>query len=247
MTEHARVHGSLTPEEQNDLSILEGTSIQLEVDRTETIHRAMMSGDSPEAKKLAIDALAQAVGTSAAGIAAGVGKEKTVGEGGTSGVKPVSPSAKPENINSGKGSIGTGKVVDEGTTGSLTGSLTKLPPNATPENIRSLVRENESAEILSKNGYHVEQNPVTSGIKNPDYKINGEIFDNYAPSSSNIRNIWREVDKKVQKGQTNSVVINLSDSKVTVADLQNQFSDWPVKGLDKVIVIDQSGKAARIK
>ncbi|WP_024913292.1 hemagglutinin repeat-containing protein [Chania multitudinisentens] len=145
----------------------------------------------------------------------------------------------------------TNSLVDnssgKGTTGSLTGSQTKLPPNATPENIRSLVRENESAEILSKNGYHVEQNPVTSGVKNPDYKINGEIFDNYAPSSSNIRNIWREVDKKVQKGQTNSVVINLADSKVTVADLQKQFNDWPVKGLDKVIVIDQSGKAARIK
>ncbi|WP_392558254.1 CdiA C-terminal domain-containing protein [Orbus mooreae] len=131
--------------------------------------------------------------------------------------------------------------------GSLTGFQTKLPSNATAENIRSLVRENETAKILSQNGYHVEQNPITSGAKNPDYKINGEIFDNYAPSSSNIRNIWREVDKKVQKGQTNSVVINLADSKATVIDLQRQFIDWPIKGLDKVIVIDQSGKIVKIK
>lgn len=135
----------------------------------------------------------------------------------------------------------------KGTTGSLTGSQTKLPPNATPENIRSLVRENESARILSENGFHVEQNPVTSGIKNPDYKINGEIFDNYAPSSGNIRNIWREVEKKVEKGQTNSVVINLADTKASVSDLQKQFSDWPVKGLDRIIVIDQSGKPIKIK
>lgn len=100
---------------------------------------------------------------------------------------------------------------------------------------------------MSQNGYHVEQNPITPGLKNSDYKINGEIFDNYAPRSSNIRNIWREVDKKVQKGQTNRVVINLADSKVTVTDLQKQFHDRSVKGLDKVIVIDQSGKPIRIK
>lgn len=135
----------------------------------------------------------------------------------------------------------------KGTSGSLTGQQTKLPPNASTENIRSLVRENESAKILSQNGYHVEQNPITSGVKNPDYKINGEIFDNYAPSSGNIRNIWREVEKKVERGQTNNVVINLADTKATIKDLQKQFNDWPVKGLDKIIVIDQSGKPVRIK
>ncbi|TEA26387.1 hypothetical protein O970_08945, partial [Candidatus Schmidhempelia bombi str. Bimp] len=113
----------------------------------------------------------------------------------------------------------------KGTSGSLTGQQTKLPPNASTENIRSLVRENESAKILSQNGYHVEQNPITSGVKNPDYKINGEIFDNYAPSSGNIRNIWREVEKKVERGQTNNVVINLADTKATIKDLQKQFND----------------------
>jgi hypothetical protein len=160
---------------------------------------------------------------------------------------------KKVNLNVGKvskagNSAGKGVTgADKRTMGSLTGQQTKLPPNASAENIRSLQRENESAKILSQNGYHVEQNPITSGIKNPDYKINGEIFDNYAPSSSNIRNIWREVDKKVQKGQTNSVVINLADSKATVTDLQKQFKDWPIKGLNKVIVIDNSGKAVRIK
>jgi len=40
------------------------------------IHNALTSGDSPEAKQLAINSLAQAVGTSAAGIAAGIGKSK---------------------------------------------------------------------------------------------------------------------------------------------------------------------------
>uniref|UniRef100_UPI001F4F3E48 CdiA C-terminal domain-containing protein n=1 Tax=Rosenbergiella collisarenosi TaxID=1544695 RepID=UPI001F4F3E48 len=139
------------------------------------------------------------------------------------------------------------KNAGKGTTGSLSGQPTKLPPNASLENIRSLQRENEGATILSKNGYHVEQNPLTAGVKNPDYKINGEVFDNIAPKTNSVRNIYDRALEKVNSGQTNNVVINLADTKATVSDLQKQFNDWPIKGLDKVIVIDQSGKPIQIK
>ncbi|WP_315710631.1 hemagglutinin repeat-containing protein [Brenneria uluponensis] len=74
LMEKARANGSLIPEEQNELSILQVTSIQLEADRNAAIHNALMSGDSSEAKQLAINSLAQVAGTSAAGIAAGIGK-----------------------------------------------------------------------------------------------------------------------------------------------------------------------------
>ncbi|WP_196302247.1 hypothetical protein [Yersinia pseudotuberculosis] len=117
----------------------------------------------------------------------------------------------------------------------------------TKENIRSLNRENESAQILAKSGFHVEQNPIVSGRKNPDYKINGEIFDNYAPKSSSVRNIWTEVKGKIDKRQTNNVVINMSDTKVSAPELQRQLTKWPIMGLDKVIVIDKSGNAIRVK
>ncbi|HHP3996790.1 TPA: VENN motif pre-toxin domain-containing protein, partial [Yersinia enterocolitica] len=139
------------------------------------------------------------------------------------------------------------KNAGKGTTGSLSGQPTKLPPNASVENIRSLQRENEGAAILSQNGYHVEQNPVTAGVKNPDYKINGEVFDNIAPKTNSVRNIYDRALEKVNSGQTNNVVINLADTKASISDLQKQFSDWPIKGLDKVIVIDQSGKPIQIK
>lgn len=109
------------------------------------------------------------------------------------------------------------------------------------------MRENESAQILANNGYHVEQNPIIPGLKNPDYKINGEIFDNIAPKTNSVRNIYDRALEKINAGQTKSVVINLADTKVSVGDLQKQFNDWPMKGLDKVIVIDQSGKPTRIK
>jgi len=75
LLEKARTTGSLNPEEQNMLSILQVTTIQLEADRNAAIHNAFMSGYSAEARQLAINSLAQAVGTSAAGIAAGIGKK----------------------------------------------------------------------------------------------------------------------------------------------------------------------------
>ncbi|MEQ9843260.1 VENN motif pre-toxin domain-containing protein [Pectobacterium brasiliense] len=215
LLEKARATGGLNPEEQNELSIFQVTTIQLEADRNAAIHNALMSGDSPEAKQLAINSLAQVAGTSAAGIIGGAGK-------------------------------GTNKT-EKAVSGSLSGQPTKLPPNASAENIRSLQRENEGAAILSQNGYHVEQNPVTSGVKNPDYKINGEIFDNIAPKTNSVRNIYDRALEKVNSGQTNNVVINLADTKANVSDLQKQFHDWPIKGLDKVIVIDQSGKPIKIK
>ncbi|EZI31190.1 hemolysin/hemagglutinin-like protein HecA precursor [Pantoea agglomerans] len=76
LMEQSRLHGNLNTFEQYELSILLAASIQLEADRLAAIHNALTSGDSPEAKQLAINSLAQAVGTSAAGIAAGIGKNK---------------------------------------------------------------------------------------------------------------------------------------------------------------------------
>ncbi|PVY87829.1 hemagglutinin repeat-containing protein [Pantoea ananatis] len=77
LLEKARAEGGLSPAEQDELSILQVTTIQLEADRNAAIHNALMSGDSAEAKQLAINSLAQVAGTSAAGIAAGIGKNKT--------------------------------------------------------------------------------------------------------------------------------------------------------------------------
>ncbi|SUB31690.1 Uncharacterised protein [Yersinia pseudotuberculosis] len=88
---------------------------------------------------------------------------------------------------------------------------------------------------------------LVSGRKDPDYKINGEIFDNYAPKSSSVRNIYSEVKRKVVTGQTTNVVINMADTKVSLPTLQSQFNQWPIMGLDKVIVIDKAGNAIRIK
>lgn len=69
--------------------------------------------------------------------------------------------------------------------------------------MRALNRENESAKKLSDKSFHVEQNPVKFPNGNePDYIIDGKVWDNYAPTSSNVRNIYGEVLAKVKKEQT---------------------------------------------
>ncbi|MFC9968669.1 hypothetical protein [Nocardia ignorata] len=131
--------------------------------------------------------------------------------------------------------------------GKPTGSPTYINPNEKdPNNIRSLTRENESASILAGNGYQVEQNPSVPGDKNPDYKIEGKVFDCYAPSTGNVRNIAGVIDGKVSSGQTERIVLNLSDSTASPEDISNQLKQWPVQGLQEVLVIDQSGNVVPV-
>ena len=127
------------------------------------------------------------------------------------------------------------------TEGNLTGEPTKISDKEAPENKRALQRENESAQILAKNGYHVEQNPKSNSNKNPDYKINGEIFDNLAPQSNSVRNIASRIAEKVSSKQTERVVVNLADSTVTPDALKQQLLDWKIYGLKTVIIIDKTG------
>jgi filamentous hemagglutinin len=131
--------------------------------------------------------------------------------------------------------------------GQLTGTPTRIPATADASEIRSLTRENQSAEILANNGFKVEQNPSVIGPKNPDYRINGDVFDNYAPASGNVRNIASNIEEKVIAGQTNNVVVNLSDSSATPIALREQLKNYPISGLEQVIIIDKSGNFTIVK
>ena len=77
--------------------------------------------------------------------------------------------------------------------------------------------------------------------KDPDYIINGEIFDNIAPITPSPRNIWSRVEEKVNAEQTSNVIINLKDSSVDLNALKLQFKDYKISGLNKVVIIDKSG------
>jgi|GEM_PF-3776583 len=78
------------------------------------------------------------------------------------------------------------------------------------ETIRGRTRENEAAQTLAKNGYDVEQRPKVPGGKEPDYRIEGEIFDCYSPEYGKpVRGIGSVIERKVQKGQADRIVLNL--------------------------------------
>jgi hypothetical protein len=123
--------------------------------------------------------------------------------------------------------------------GSLTGRLAKPGANErSAENLRAAKRENESARLLSENGYDVEQNPSPrSNFKEPDYKLNGEYADCYAPSTDNPRSILDTLSKKVNKGQADRIVLNLDDSQVELEALKKEILENPIANLKEIIVI----------
>jgi Domain of unknown function (DUF4157)/Contact-dependent growth inhibition CdiA C-terminal domain len=125
------------------------------------------------------------------------------------------------------------------------GSPTEINPKDAPENIRALTRENESAQILAREGHDVTQNPSVPGPKNPDFLVDGQIYDNYAPTTSTSRSIWSVVKGKVESGQASRIVLNLDDSAVSLEALAKQFSTWPIEGLVDVIVI-KGGKSSSL-
>lgn len=149
--------------------------------------------------------------------------------------------ARAGTVGIGNAEAGTANKLWSDTPGVRTGRRTGIPSAADPETVRSLTRENESADLLVKNGFNVEQNPTVLGAKKPDYRINGEIFDNYAPATGNGRNIWSYVQDKVEAGQAPNVVINLADSPANVGDLMQQFGKHQIPNLQRVIFIDQNG------
>lgn len=122
--------------------------------------------------------------------------------------------------------------------GSLTGRPTRSQPLDDAATRQAHQRENESARLLAENGHQVEQNPPPrSNGKKPDYKVDGEYFDCYAPSTPNPRSIASGIKRKVDSLQAQRIVLNLDDSGVALEALKQQLQDFPIPGLLEVLVV----------
>jgi len=123
--------------------------------------------------------------------------------------------------------------------GRLTGRPSQAGPDADEATKKGIERENESAQLLAKNGYDVEQNPPRrSNGKAPDYRINGLYYDCMAPSTPSVRNIASRIKReKIDPGQADRVVLNLDDTSVTTEAVRKQLLDWPIPGLKELIAI----------
>ena len=120
--------------------------------------------------------------------------------------------------------------------GSLAGDPEAPPPNAPADQVRSIQRQNEAAQVLADHGLDVEQLPNTGKGSNPDLEFNGQKADVYSPTTKNPQTIWDNVAKKVGS-QAPNVVINLVDSPLSASDMAKFIRRNPVPGMSTVTLI----------
>lgn len=129
-----------------------------------------------------------------------------------------------------------------------TGPRTKIPEKADAATKRALRLENETADELATAGYKVRQNPTAeelaqagyTGKGNPDLLIEGKVFDVYSPErGTTVKNIFRAVNDKVLEEQTTRVVVNLSETSISIPRLIREFAQQrgTVPALQEVIVV----------
>jgi Contact-dependent growth inhibition CdiA C-terminal domain len=209
------------------------------VEAGEGAYRAAVDGDNRK--------LGNQLAHLAIGVIAAVALLEAGGEGGEGAGEGAGKGAG-EGAGKGKGAAGKGEEGGgEGGRTEPTGEKGGRPQGK-PEGVRKqddletqrgIQRQNESADTLAKAGYKVEQLPKSKvqGQKNPDFRIEGEIFDAYSPNTPKASNIAKALQNKINRGQASRFVLNLEDSGVTLADLQSQLQTYPIKGLEEIVVI----------
>jgi hypothetical protein len=145
--------------------------------------------------------------------------------------------------------------------GTPTGPRTRIGPKVDASTRRALELENECADTVAGRGYRIHQNPtpqeasdarVRTGDsgnpdKDPDYLVEGHVFDCYSPSAhTSVRNVWSQVREKVDDDQTQRVVVNLKDWKGDMTALRRQFDDWPIAGLKELVAVKSDGTIQQI-
>ncbi|CAM3658125.1 hypothetical protein KIPE111705_19240 [Kibdelosporangium persicum] len=101
--------------------------------------------------------------------------------------------------------------------------------------------ENDSAVILARAGYKISQNTGEKGNSDrsdPDYNMEGKLWDCYAPRSDKRDSVRSELREKV-KEQSGSIVINMARSPMTIEEIKALLPH--VKGLEEVKIIDKNG------
>lgn len=121
--------------------------------------------------------------------------------------------------------------------------------------------ENACADTAAGRGYRVHQNPTRREIaearqntgdvgkpdKDPDYLIEGHVFDCYAPTPNKaVHGFWTEVSGKVTNQQTQRVTLNLHDWRGDLPALQKQFDDWPLPHLKELTAVTRQGEIIQI-
>ncbi|MCV6603614.1 MAG: hypothetical protein OIF54_18945 [Cohaesibacter sp.] len=139
-----------------------------------------------------------------------------------------------------------GQIMETKRTGSIEGTTTPLPPGGkNKQHVKNIKCEILAGRILGLND-HAIYNPLVvpeddlGENKNPDYRINGDIWDCYTASKEqdSPRGIWSAVRKKVQiERQTKRVVIFMTDTPVTLQEISDEFARFEMTGLIELTII----------
>jgi hypothetical protein len=189
-------------------------------------------GDRVTAMTRRGDSDTRARGTTGGTVRAQPAASDPPGGGGSGGGDPTS----------GKGGRGASpsRTTPTGQSGaSPTGRPTRVGPSEDASVRRSLTRENESAQTLAAAGYRVEQNPprLPNGAR-PDYRIEGEYFDCYAPAGgTSATNVRRTLEGKAARQQAERFVVNADDWNGDVGDLAREIRSAQAGGIREVIVV----------
>ncbi|MFC4335230.1 CdiA C-terminal domain-containing protein [Salininema proteolyticum] len=103
--------------------------------------------------------------------------------------------------------------------------------------------ENSAAIVIAREGYEIVQNPPEKpNGRRPDFLIEGEYWDCYAPTSPDVNTVRKAVSFKVKKGQADRIILDLRTAPVSMDDLKHRFETRPVKNLREVKIISQEGE-----
>lgn len=129
------------------------------------------------------------------------------------------------------------------------------PITGSADKQRNLRAQNEAAITLANQRYDVEQLPLIEtgngyGLtpkSNPDYLINGRVFDAYNPNTSNIKNVQNEINRK-SRTQADRVVVTMDDTSITPIQLQQYMTNNPsyVSGALKEVIAIKDGQIINI-
>jgi hypothetical protein len=122
------------------------------------------------------------------------------------------------------------------------------PEDRSAENVRSVMRENESAQIMAQAGYRTFQNPPPKpNGKETDFTLEGQYSDCISPNSATSEGtLYTNLRKEVEDDQADIIVVNASDAPHISADsLENLLRSTPISGLRQVF-IHRDSKIERI-
>ncbi|WP_026930199.1 hypothetical protein [Glycomyces tenuis] len=105
-----------------------------------------------------------------------------------------------------------------------------------------LRKENESAAVLATAGYDIEQNPpARHNGREPDYRMQGEYWDCYAPGGDNLRTvetaIRRKVGKTEAKCQADRIILNLDNFDLDHTMIRAHLERFPIRRLKEIKIV----------